>query len=288
MSQGPDQVPPNTTPVDPEVLRTPEEGLHPGIHVRKRVAIIGGGLAGLVAAFELKREGHQVTVLEAQNRVGGRIYTLREPFAPLVVVAARPERTDVEGRRFERLDQRHVVELRVVRQCDDRGVGVGPELGDHVVGHARQPGDLWQLERRVILLARIADEDLEIERLGHLGQHARQLPGVRFVPVTIQPYYAAYKEEVIGGAQLYFTDPAHAPLTAINFHAMEALKQVAGRDLFEEAVKANKKFSMFDKVNGTDATRLALQAGTPAANIVASWKAGEDAFRQLRQKYLLY
>jgi len=118
--------------------------------------------------------------------------------------------------------------------------------------------------------------------------NARRLPGVRFVPVTIQPYYAAYKDEAIGGAQLYFTDPAHAPLTAINYHAMEALKQVAGRDLFDEAVKANKTFSMFDKVNGTDATRQALQAGTPAAEIVASWKTGEDAFRLLRQKYLLY
>jgi uncharacterized protein YbbC (DUF1343 family) len=118
--------------------------------------------------------------------------------------------------------------------------------------------------------------------------NARGLPGVRFVPVTIQPYYAAYKDEAIGGAQLYFTDPVHAPLTAINYHAMEALKQVAGRDLFEEAVKADKRFSMFDKVNGTDATRLALQAGTPATEIVASWKTGEEAFRQLRRKYLLY
>jgi uncharacterized protein YbbC (DUF1343 family) len=88
--------------------------------------------------------------------------------------------------------------------------------------------------------------------------------------------------------QLHFTDPAQAPLTAINFHALEALKQVAGRDLFAEALKAKKKFDMFDKVNGTEATRRAIQAGRPAAEIVASWRAGEEAFRRARAKFLLY
>jgi uncharacterized protein YbbC (DUF1343 family) len=58
--------------------------------------------------------------------------------------------------------------------------------------------------------------------------------------------------------------------------------------LFAEAVKRKKSFSMFDKVNGTDATRKALQAGTPAAEIVASWRPGEEAFLQKRKKYLLY
>jgi uncharacterized protein YbbC (DUF1343 family) len=118
--------------------------------------------------------------------------------------------------------------------------------------------------------------------------NAYNLPGVRFVPVTYKPYYFAFKDQVISGAQIHFTDPAHAPLTAINYYAMEALKKVAERDLFDEAVKANKKFDMFDKVNGTDATRRALQAGKSAAEIVASWKLGEEKFRQERKEYLLY
>ena len=114
------------------------------------------------------------------------------------------------------------------------------------------------------------------------------LAGVKFRPLTYKPYYATYKDEIVGGVQVYFADPANAPLTAINYYALEALKQVAGRHVFAEAVKANKKFDMFDKVNGTDATRLALQAGKSAAEIVAGWKAGEDAFRADRKSYLLY
>ncbi|MBD0335684.1 MAG: flavin monoamine oxidase family protein [Cyanobacteria bacterium Co-bin13] len=47
----------------------------------KQIVVIGAGLAGLVAAYELKKQGHQVTVLEARDRVGGRVYTLREGFA---------------------------------------------------------------------------------------------------------------------------------------------------------------------------------------------------------------
>ncbi len=47
----------------------------------KRVIIVGAGLAGLSAGYELARVGHDVTIIEAQTRPGGRVRTLREPFA---------------------------------------------------------------------------------------------------------------------------------------------------------------------------------------------------------------
>jgi len=45
---------------------------------KQKVIVAGGGLAGLVAAYELDKLGFDVKVLEAQTRVGGRVRTIRE------------------------------------------------------------------------------------------------------------------------------------------------------------------------------------------------------------------
>jgi monoamine oxidase len=42
-----------------------------------RVAILGAGVAGMSAAYELRKAGYQVTVLEARARTGGRNWTVR-------------------------------------------------------------------------------------------------------------------------------------------------------------------------------------------------------------------
>jgi monoamine oxidase len=44
----------------------------------KRVVILGAGLAGLSAGWELRNAGHDVTILEAQLHPGGRAHTIRE------------------------------------------------------------------------------------------------------------------------------------------------------------------------------------------------------------------
>jgi monoamine oxidase len=46
------------------------------------VIVIGAGAAGLAAADELARANHSVTVLEARDRIGGRVWTRNEPDLP--------------------------------------------------------------------------------------------------------------------------------------------------------------------------------------------------------------
>jgi monoamine oxidase len=70
--------PASAPPTPPELLRTASAGLDARRGERKKVIVIGAGMAGLVSAFELARQGHEPLVLEAQNRVGGRVLTLRD------------------------------------------------------------------------------------------------------------------------------------------------------------------------------------------------------------------
>lgn len=60
--------------IKPDDLALPKTG------AAKKVIVIGAGLAGMSAAYELVQAGHEVTVLEARKRSGGRVWTLRDDY----------------------------------------------------------------------------------------------------------------------------------------------------------------------------------------------------------------
>ncbi len=59
------------------VARSEPFELSPGIGKSTKVVILGAGIAGLVAAYEMRRAGFDCTVLEARDRPGGRNWTIR-------------------------------------------------------------------------------------------------------------------------------------------------------------------------------------------------------------------
>jgi monoamine oxidase len=52
---------------------------------RYDVIVIGAGAAGLAAASELARAGRRTLVVEARERVGGRIWSHEEPGVPVPI-----------------------------------------------------------------------------------------------------------------------------------------------------------------------------------------------------------
>jgi monoamine oxidase len=60
-----------------DLLSTLRDGLPRLESKPKKIIIVGAGIAGLVSGMLLKEAGHEVVLLEARNRLGGRIYTYR-------------------------------------------------------------------------------------------------------------------------------------------------------------------------------------------------------------------
>jgi len=48
---------------------------------KKKIIVVGGGIAGLACAYELMKRGHEVVVLEATGRTGGHVRTMHDPLA---------------------------------------------------------------------------------------------------------------------------------------------------------------------------------------------------------------
>src|SRR5262252_3480383 len=85
---------------------------------RADVVVIGGGAAGLAAARRLSQAGRKVIVLEARDRWGGRVHTVRPAAWPIPVelgaefihgeAAETMTALQAAGLATERLPDRHV------------------------------------------------------------------------------------------------------------------------------------------------------------------------------------
>lgn len=107
----------------------------------RSVVILGAGMAGLTAAYELRKGGYDVTVLEARRRPGGRNWTVR----------GGDTETDLKGERqtagfsrgeylnagAARIPQHHVT----LDYCRELGVPIEVFAGTNADGYLYQVGD---------------------------------------------------------------------------------------------------------------------------------------------------
>jgi monoamine oxidase len=114
------------------------------------VIVIGAGVAGLAAARRLAEQGADVTVLEARDRIGGRIWTLHPE--PLTV----PVELGAEFLHGETPDVDEIVRAARLTSCDVAG-----RRWMHESGRLRIMDDFWERLDRVM---RRLDEEREPDR----------------------------------------------------------------------------------------------------------------------------
>ncbi len=136
------------------------------------VIVAGAGLAGLTAAYELQRRGARVTVVEARDRLGGRVWTRRDGFAEEQHAEAGGDMIDPDQETIRRLAKDLGVALSPILRggfAFARHAGHAP-----VVMRASEAGGLW------VELAQAAEPWVLAHRLNERrwdGPIAQQLAG---------------------------------------------------------------------------------------------------------------
>jgi monoamine oxidase len=110
-----------------------------------RVIVIGAGIAGLAAARTLAEAGNRVTLIEARDRVGGRIHTLPAVDGGLPVELGAEFIHGLPPELIDLVDEAGLTrfELEGDYRCYRQGRGIGPCDGHHEVDQVfDQLGDL--------------------------------------------------------------------------------------------------------------------------------------------------
>jgi monoamine oxidase len=123
------------------------------------VLVAGAGLAGLAAAHDLVAMGAQVTVVDARDRVGGRVFTVRDGFGEQQHAEAGGDMIDEGQREIRQLAGELGLELTPILRS---GFGWVRQNGDRPRIVQRSAGHGWQLLARrlqpLIHIYRLAEQ----------------------------------------------------------------------------------------------------------------------------------
>lgn len=117
--------------------------------------------------------------------------------------------------------------------------------------------------------------------------NALNLPGLKFRPMHLKPFYAFGKGEHLQGVQVHIMDYKTARLSEVQFYILQELAAMyPDKPAFSEENKA--RFDMFDKVCGSDQIRKRFSKSYRFDDIKDYWYKDVEAFKELSRKYYLY
>lgn len=119
--------------------------------------------------------------------------------------------------------------------------------------------------------------------------NALNLPGIKFRPIYIKPFYGFAKGENCQGVEIFVTDPDEARLALLNFYIMQELAEMyPDHKAFAEGGADPKRFNMFDKVVGSKQIRQRFAKNHKVADIEEYWNKDTDKFRDSSSRYYIY
>ena len=119
--------------------------------------------------------------------------------------------------------------------------------------------------------------------------NALNLPGLKFRPIYIRPFYGFAKNENCAGVEFFVTDVEAAPLSLLNFYVMQELADMyPDHKAFADGGADPKRYNMFDKVTGSKEIRRRFSKRHKVNDIKDYWNKDVDSFRQSSSKYYLY
>lgn len=125
----------------PTEVGAQELKLAPGSGKGAKVVVLGAGLAGLSAAWELKKAGYDPVILEARDRTGGRNYTVRRGSVVEQTDGSRQICSFQDGQYFNagpgRIPSNH---RRVLNYCRELGVELEVEINMSKSALLHNPG----------------------------------------------------------------------------------------------------------------------------------------------------